>query len=85
MVNTLLLKVGVPMRDQLLTQIVSLVDQKYEVLLVFAYFVDVFLQIFRVEEVWVPGVHYLEQKVRLLDDTPKLAPYVDIFLEGSDC
>ena len=69
------------MHNQLFAQVVSLVDEKNEVLVVFAHFVDVFLQVLRVEEVWVTRVHYLEQKVGLLDDTPKLAPDVYVFLK----
>ena len=58
-VNALLLKVLVPMGDQLLTQVVCLVDQKYKLffaLFCAVHFLDVLFQICTVEEVGIPCV-----------------------------
>lgn len=60
MVDILFQKVLVPMLNQLLTQVVCLVDAKNELLL-FCLLRDVFLQIGRIKEIWVPGVNDLQQ------------------------
>ena len=62
-IDILLLEVLVPVGNQLLAQVVSLVDKEHEFFVFFTHFSDVFLEVCTVEEVWVPGVHDLKDKI----------------------
>ena len=82
--DALLCEVLVPVLDQLGAQVISLVDQKDELLISLTYLIDILFQISRVEEVRVSRIDDLHEHIRLLDDTPKLPPDVDILLKWRD-
>ncbi len=84
MLDTFLVEVLAPMCDQFFCQIIGLVDKQDELFTTFTNFFNVLLQICTIEEVWVSGIDDLKEHVTFFDNTPKLAPDVQIFLKWSN-
>ena len=68
---------------KLLSQVICLVNDQYKLFISFT-FSDVFLKIFRIEKIGISGVNDLKENIRLLNNSPKLFPDLDILLERRD-
>lgn len=84
MLDAFLVEVLAPMCDQFFGQIVGFVDKQDELFITFSNFFDVLLQVCTVEEVWISCIDDLKKHVTFFNDTPKLAPDVQIFLKWSN-
>lgn len=63
-------EVVVPVLDQLWGQEVGLVDQQNILLFAFTHVLNVLLEVGCVKELWVSGIHDLNQHIGFFDDTP---------------
>ena len=84
MLDLPLFEVLVPVRSQLRSQEVRLVDEKNEPFLALANVLNVLFQVRCVEKLGVSCVDDLHKEIRLFDDTPKLSPNFYVFLKRCD-